>query len=68
MVSIFSMVIMMTSCEPMFGWRRTYESCWFAKVWFFLCFILEDIRRQRSSIADSITVPEVAVVPFLLRK
>ena len=68
MVSIFSMVIMMTSCEPMFGWRRTYETCRFPKVWFLLCFILEDIRRERSSIADSITVPEVSVVPLLLRK
>ena len=60
--------MIMTTSEAMLGRRRTYESCWFAKVWFFLCFILEDIRRQRSSIADSITIPEVAVVPFLLRK
>ena len=62
------MIDMMTSSEAMFGRRRTNESCRFPEVWFFLCFILENIRRKRSAIADSVTVPELSVVPFLLRK
>ena len=65
---VSTMITMVTTSEAMFGWRRTNESCRFPKVWFLLCFILEDIRRERSSIADSITVPEVPVVPLLLRK
>ena len=64
---VSTMIVMMTS-EAMFGWRRTNESCRFPKVWFLLCFILKNIGRKRSSIADPITVPEMSVVPFLLRK
>ena len=63
---VSTMIVMMIS-EAMFGWRRTNESCRFPEVWFFLCFIFENIRRKRSAIADSVTVPELSVVPFLLR-
>ena len=65
---VSTMITMVTTSEAMFGWRRTYESSWFPKVWLFFCFVLEDIRRKRSSIADSIAVPELSVVPLLLRK
>ena len=49
MMTSSTMITMVTTSKAMLGWRRTYESSRFPEVWFFLCFILEDIRRERSS-------------------
>ena len=59
--------MIMTTSEAMLGRRRTYEPGRFPKVWFFLCFVLEDIRRKWGPIADSFTVSEIPVIPFFLR-
>ena len=65
---VSTMITMVTTSEAMFGWRRTYESSWFPKVWLFFCFVLEDIRRKRSSIADTVAVAEVSVLPLHLQE
>ena len=67
MITVSIMVItVMTGIKTMFGWRRTDQSSRFPNVVFFLGLVFQHIRRKRSSIADSITVSEMSMVPFLL--
>ena len=67
MITVSIMVItVMTGIKAMFGWRRTYQSSRFPDVVFFLGLVFQHIRRKRSSIADSVTVSEMSMVPLLL--
>ena len=63
----YIMIMLMIGSKTMFGRWRSNQSCRFPKVWFFLCFVLEDIRRKWGPIADPVTVSEIPVVPFFLR-